>query len=116
MDILTLNNELSKLKKQKNQNVQELGEKTWEFRISDSAYRDTYNQLEEIQGKIDSNQTHLNELNKTLQPLKIKRAELEKDFNSRIDNLKERRNATFSHYKLINNKKTCPNMEVREYL
>jgi len=85
VQILKLRNDLSRLEKQKNQAVNDLGKLVWESKAVDDAYADVYAQLEALDGRRSQTQTDLTALQSELQAQVSIQTQLKSDFSTRIN-------------------------------
>ncbi len=83
-----LKGELKGLERDKNDLLDELGEKAWEARVSDPSYESAYNQLLTVQGQIDGATDHRRSLEEKKADLAQQRLAVVERFDQQIEALK----------------------------
>lgn len=88
---LKLGNDRSRLEKNRNKLVSELGEKAWESRVVHPSYAILFGQLETLEEQKKSIDGQIRNFEETLRQLNSKRSETDTDFINRISELVEER-------------------------
>lgn len=91
---MQLGSEAKKIEKVKIAQVEELGQKAWQSRVSDPAYAQAWADIEAVETQIDRIKEHSRSLQDNLNRVSSERENLTLDFDTQLDQLDLQRNDT----------------------
>jgi predicted nucleic acid-binding Zn-ribbon protein len=91
MQSIKVNTDQSRLQREKDKGINELGKIAWEARVNHPNYVDIFDQLETIEAQRSANQANIKEQEGELHKLQQTRSEINADYNNRITELQSNR-------------------------
>lgn len=91
---LQLSNEIKKTERLKVTQIEELGKKAWDARVSDPAYQQAWSDLEAIEEQIEVVKVHSRNLQDNLNQVSTQTEEITQNYNNQIETLDNQRKET----------------------
>lgn len=91
---LQLSNEIKKTERLKVAQIEELGKKAWDARVSDPAYQQAWSDLEAIEEEIEVVKVHSRNLQDNLNQVSTQSEEITQNYNNQIETLDSQRKET----------------------
>jgi len=91
---LQLSNEIKKTERLKVTQIEELGKKAWDARVSDPAYQQAWSDLEAIEEQIEVVKVHSRNLQDNLNQVSTQTEEISQNYNNQIETLDSQRKET----------------------
>jgi len=91
---LQLSNEIKKTERLKVTQIEELGKKAWDARVSDPAYQQAWSDLEAIEEQIEVVKVHSRNLQDNLNQVSTQTEEITQNYNNQIETLDNQRKVT----------------------
>ena len=91
---LQLSNEIKKTERLKVAQIEELGKKAWDARVSDPAYQQAWSDLEAIEEQIEVVKVHSRNLQDNLNQVSTQSEEITQNYNNQIETLDNQRKET----------------------